>query len=65
LTVLFCDLVGSTALRAGLDPEDMAAITRAYHSCCAKVFERWGGQVANYMSDGVLAYFGWPQAHVG
>jgi class 3 adenylate cyclase/predicted ATPase len=63
LTVLFCDLVGSTTLVARLDPEDMGAIIRAYHRCCAKVVERWGGHVARYMGDGVLAYFGWPQAH--
>ena len=63
LTVLFCDLVGSTALAARLDPEDMGAIIRAYHRCCARVVERWGGHVAKYMGDGVLVYFGWPQAH--
>jgi class 3 adenylate cyclase len=63
LTVLFVDLVGSTALAARLDPEDMGAIMRAYHRCCAKVVELWGGHVAKYMGDGVLAYFGWPQAH--
>jgi class 3 adenylate cyclase len=60
---MFADLVGSTALAARLDPEDMARIIRAYHSCCAKVVERWGGHVGRYMGDGVLAYFGWPQAH--
>ena len=63
LTVLFCDLVGSTALAARLDPEDMGAVIRAYQGCCAEVVERWGGHVAKYMGDGVLAYFGWPQAH--
>jgi class 3 adenylate cyclase len=63
LTVLFCDLVGSTALSARLDPEDMAAVIRAYQGTCAEVVERWGGHVAKYMGDGVLAYFGWPQAH--
>jgi class 3 adenylate cyclase len=63
LTVLFCDLVGSTALAAQLDPEDMAAIIRAYQECCARVIGRWGGHVAKYMGDGVLAYFGWPVAH--
>jgi class 3 adenylate cyclase/predicted ATPase len=63
LTVLFCDLVGSTELAARLDPEEMGAVMRAYHGACAEVVERWGGHVAKYMGDGVLAYFGWPQAH--
>jgi class 3 adenylate cyclase/tetratricopeptide (TPR) repeat protein len=63
LTVLFCDLVGSTALSERLDPEDMAAVIRAYQECCAQVIRRWGGHVAKYMGDGVLAYFGWPIAH--
>ena len=60
---MFCDLVGSTELAARLDPEDMGAVIRAYQGCCAEVIERWGGHVAKYMGDGVLAYFGWPQAH--
>jgi class 3 adenylate cyclase/pimeloyl-ACP methyl ester carboxylesterase len=63
LTVLFCDLVGSTTLAARLDPEDMGQVIRTYHGICTQVVERWGGQVAKYMGDGVLAYFGWPQAH--
>jgi class 3 adenylate cyclase len=63
LTVLFCDLVGSTALAARLDPEDMGRVIRAYQDCCAEVVKRWEGHVAKYMGDGVLAYFGWPQAH--
>jgi class 3 adenylate cyclase len=63
LTVLFCDLVGSTALAARLDPEDMGRVIRTYHETCARVVERWDGHVAKYMGDGVLAYFGWPQAH--
>ena len=63
MTVLFCDLVGSTELAARLDPEDMGAVMRAYHGACAEVVERWDGHVAKYMGDGVLAYFGWPQAH--
>ena len=61
--MVFCDLVGSTALAARLDPEDMGRVIRAYQECCAEVVERWGGHVAKYMGDGVLAYFGWPQAH--
>ena len=63
LTVLFCDLVGSTELSAKLDPEDMGRVIRAYQDCCAEVVARWGGHVAKYMGDGVLAYFGWPVAH--
>jgi class 3 adenylate cyclase len=63
LTVLFCDLVGSTELSAQLDPEDMGRVIRAYQDNCTDVVERWGGHVAKYMGDGVLAYFGWPQAH--
>jgi class 3 adenylate cyclase/predicted ATPase len=63
LTVLFCDLAGSTALAARLDPEDLREVIGAYHRCCAEVVGRWGGHVAKYMGDGVLTYFGWPQAH--
>jgi class 3 adenylate cyclase len=63
LTVVFCDLVGSTALSTRLDPEDMREIMSAYHQCCAEVIGRSGGFVAKYMGDGVLAYFGYPQAH--
>ncbi len=63
LTVMFCDLVGSTAMSAKLDPEDMHGIIGAYHKCCASLIERGGGFVAKYMGDGVLAYFGYPQAH--
>jgi class 3 adenylate cyclase/predicted ATPase len=62
LTVMFCDLVGSTALSAQLDPEDLRAIIGSYHRCCAEVINRSGGFVAKYMGDGVLAYFGYPQA---
>jgi class 3 adenylate cyclase/predicted ATPase len=63
LTVLFCDLVGSTELAAKLDPEDLDAVMRAYRACCAEVVKRWEGHVAKYMGDGVLSYFGWPTAH--
>ena len=63
LTVMFCDLVGSTDLSARFDPEDLRAIIGAYHHCCATAVERNGGFVAKYMGDGVLAYFGYPQAH--
>ena len=63
LTVMFCDLVGSTALSAKLDPEDLHGVIGAYHRCCAELVERNGGFVAKYMGDGVLAYFGYPKAH--
>jgi class 3 adenylate cyclase/predicted ATPase len=63
LTVMFVDLVGSTALSARLDPEDMREIISAYHRCCAEQITKAGGFVAKYMGDGVLAYFGYPQAH--
>jgi class 3 adenylate cyclase/predicted ATPase len=60
---MFVDLVGSTALSARLDPEDMREIIGAYHRCCAEQIIRAGGFVAKFMGDGVLAYFGYPQAH--
>jgi class 3 adenylate cyclase len=63
LTVMFCDLVGSTALSTRLDPEELRSIIGAYHRCCAEVITKSGGFVAKYMGDGVLAYFGYPQAH--
>jgi len=63
LTVMFVDLVGSTALSARLDPEDMREIVGAYHRSCAEQIAKAGGFVAKYMGDGVLAYFGYPQAH--
>ena len=63
LTVMFCDLVGSTELAARLDPEDMREVIRAYQDACAEVVARFEGHVAKFMGDGVLAYFGWPQAH--
>jgi class 3 adenylate cyclase len=62
LTVMFCDLVGSTALSARLDPEDLRAVIGAYHRRVAAIVERDGGFVAKYMGDGVLAYFGYPRA---
>jgi predicted ATPase/class 3 adenylate cyclase len=63
LTVLFCDLVGSSALSARLDPEDLRVVIGAYHTCIAEVIARSDGVIARYMGDGVLAYFGYPQAH--
>jgi class 3 adenylate cyclase len=63
VTVMFCDLVGSTALSGRLDPEDMRAIIGVYHHCCTELVERNGGFVAKYMGDGVLTYFGFPRAH--
>jgi class 3 adenylate cyclase len=63
LTVLFCDLVGSTALSGRLDPEDMRFVIGAYHKCVAETVTRFDGFVAKYMGDGVLVYFGYPQAH--
>src|SRR5689334_22083256 len=63
LTVLFCDLVGSTALSSRLDPEDLRAVIAAYHRKATEVIQSSGGFVAQYMGDGVLAYFGYPQAH--
>jgi class 3 adenylate cyclase/predicted ATPase len=63
LTIMFADLVGSTALSTRLDPEDLRKIIGAYQRCCAEVIARSGGFVARYLGDGVLAYFGYPQAH--
>src|SRR6476469_3449472 len=63
LTVLFCDLVGSTALSTRLDPEDLREIIGAYHRCVAETVEAFDGFVARYMGDGALVYFGYPNAH--
>jgi class 3 adenylate cyclase/predicted ATPase len=63
LTVMFCDLVGSTPLSARLDPEDLRGIIGAYHRCVAEIAQSFGGFVARYMGDGALVYFGYPQAH--
>jgi class 3 adenylate cyclase/tetratricopeptide (TPR) repeat protein len=63
LTIMFCDLVGSTALSTQFDPEDMHEIVGAYHRCCGNLITRAGGFIARYMGDGVLAYFGYPHAH--
>jgi len=63
LTVMFCDLVGSTPLAARHDPEDLRKIVGAYHRCVAGTVDRFAGFVAKYMGDGVLVYFGYPEAH--
>ncbi|SEF15007.1 Double zinc ribbon [Rhizobiales bacterium GAS191] len=63
LTVMFCDLVGSTAMAARMDPEDLREVIGAYHRCVAKAVTRFRGFVAKYMGDGVLVYFGYPHAH--
>jgi len=63
LTVMFTDLVGSTALSTKLDPEDLRSVIGAYHKCVAQAVARFDGFVAKYMGDGVLVYFGYPQAH--
>jgi class 3 adenylate cyclase/predicted ATPase len=63
VTVMFCDLVGSTALSTGMDPEDLRDVISAYQNCVAETVRRFGGFVAKYMGDGVLVYFGYPQAH--
>jgi predicted ATPase/class 3 adenylate cyclase len=63
LTVLFCDLVDSTALSALLDPEELREVVRAYHETCAGVIRRYGGHTAQHLGDGLLVYFGYPAAH--
>src|SRR6516162_3638290 len=63
VTVMFSDLVGSTALSARMDPEDLREVISAYQKCVAEIVQRFGGFVAKYMGDGVLVYFGYPRAH--
>jgi class 3 adenylate cyclase len=63
VTVMFSDLVGSTALSARMDPEDLREVISAYQKCVAETVRRFGGFVAKYLGDGVLVYFGYPQAH--
>jgi class 3 adenylate cyclase/predicted ATPase len=63
LTVLFCDLVDSTVLASQLDPEEWREVVRAYQDACAKVIARFEGHIAQYLGDGLLVYFGYPQAH--
>src|SRR5262249_43832636 len=63
LTVMFADLVGSTALAARMDPEDLREVVAAYHRCAGETVRRVGGFISQYLGDGVLVYFGYPQAH--
>ena len=63
LTVMFCDLVGSTALSEQLDPEDLQALVRAYQQASAEVIQQYDGHIAQYLGDGLLVYFGYPIAH--
>src|SRR5215469_1098650 len=63
ITVMFSDLVGSTALSARMDPEDLRELISAYHKCVAETVRRFGGFVGQYLGDGVLVYFGYPEAH--
>src|SRR4051812_35966248 len=63
LSVMFCDLIGSTALSARLDPEDLGEIIRSYQARVATTIQQFNGFIARYVGDGVLIYFGWPQAH--
>ena len=62
LSVMFCDLIGSTALSARLDPEDLREVIRAYQACVAATIQQFDGFIARYVGDGVLIYFGWPEA---
>src|SRR5215469_5462853 len=63
LTVLFCDLVGSTEIAARLDPEEWREVLAAYHRAAAEAITQFGGHVAKYLGDGVMAFFGYPEAH--
>src|SRR5262245_39860475 len=63
LTIMFRDMVGSSALSTRLDPEEQSEVIAAFHACCANEIKALGGMVAQYLGDGVLAYFGYPTAH--
>jgi class 3 adenylate cyclase/tetratricopeptide (TPR) repeat protein len=63
LTVMFCDVAGSTELATRLDPEQLRDLMQAYQRACAEVIARYEGHIAQYLGDGVMAYFGWPRAH--
>ncbi len=60
---MFCDLVGSTALSAQLDPEELREVVRAYQETCTDVIQRYDGHIAQHLGDGLLVYFGYPVAH--
>ena len=59
---MFCDLIGSTALSSRLDPEDLREVIRTYQACVATTIQQFDGFIARYVGDGVLIYFGWPEA---
>lgn len=63
ITVMFCDLVGSAAITEQLDPEDMRDLLSSYHAACGEIINRYAGSIAQYQGDGILVYFGYPQAH--
>jgi class 3 adenylate cyclase/predicted ATPase len=63
ITVMFCDLVGSTQLSESLDPEDLQKLIDTYRGACNKAVSHYGGEIARYFGDGVMAFFGWPRAH--
>ena len=63
VTIVFCDLVGSTELAGRLDPEDLGAVMRAFQQSCVSVVDRWDGHLAEFLGDGAVIYFGWPTAH--
>jgi class 3 adenylate cyclase len=62
LSVMFCDLIGSTALSSRLDPEDLREVIRTYQACVAATIQQFHGFIARYIGEGVLIYFGWPEA---
>ncbi|MGH8679318.1 MAG: adenylate/guanylate cyclase domain-containing protein, partial [Burkholderiales bacterium] len=63
ITVMFCDLVGSTELSQRLDPEDLRDVMRSYQDTARQVVDRYEGHIAQYLGDGLMVYFGWPHAH--
>ena len=65
ISVMFCDMAGYTTLSSHLDPEDLSAVIRGYQACVARTIARFDGFIARYVGDGVLIYFGWPEAQRG